>query len=244
MEAYTIEDVELLRRKSGMSYQEAVALLEYHNGNLARALIDLERNGKLKDEKAPERSNTTKAAADGNAKKGETKEKAINLLQKLYQCRVKVHKGDTPVVNLSVVYGAAALIFAPHITITGIIIAMILGYRFSFSQMDADFANDNLKKTVKNAADNVKATVNSVAKTIKDTVEAKHEAKAEAKAEKKAEKAEDIPAEPVAPVVEEEFDFTHVVDVPTIQIPVQTETRDGNVQIDEDQNGYSSVTIG
>ena len=41
MDAYTIEDVELLRRKSGMTYQEAVALLEYHTGDLARALIDL-----------------------------------------------------------------------------------------------------------------------------------------------------------------------------------------------------------
>ena len=31
MEAYTIEDVELLRRKGGMTYQEAVALLEYQH---------------------------------------------------------------------------------------------------------------------------------------------------------------------------------------------------------------------
>ena len=38
MEAYTIEEVELLRRKGGMTYQEAVTLLEYHNGDLARAL--------------------------------------------------------------------------------------------------------------------------------------------------------------------------------------------------------------
>ena len=50
MEQYTIEDIELLRKKSGMSYQEAVALLDYHNGSLARALIDLEKHGRLKDE--------------------------------------------------------------------------------------------------------------------------------------------------------------------------------------------------
>jgi hypothetical protein len=224
MEAYTIEDVELLRRKSGMSYQEAVALLEYHNGNLARALIDLERNGKLKDEKAPERSNTTKAAADGNAKKGETKEKAINLLQKLYRCRVKVHKGDIPVVNVSVLYGGAALLFAPHLTVAGIIIAMILGYRFSFSQMDEDFASDNLKQTVKNAAENARASVDSVVKTIQKTAEQA------GKAEKPAQ-----PARPEKPEIPE---------VPTIQVPVQAEAREGSVSVDEDQNGYHSVTIG
>lgn len=52
MERYTIEDIELIRRKSGISYQEAVALLDYHNGNVARALVDLERNGRIKPEGA------------------------------------------------------------------------------------------------------------------------------------------------------------------------------------------------
>lgn len=32
--------------------------------------------------------------------------------------------------------------------------------------------------------------------------------------------------------------------VPTIQIPVQAETRDGEVTTEEDRDGYSSVTIG
>ena len=50
MASYTIEDIELIRRKSGISYQEAVALLDYHNGNVARALVDLERNGRIKPE--------------------------------------------------------------------------------------------------------------------------------------------------------------------------------------------------
>ena len=206
MEAYTIEDVELLRKKGGMTYQEAVALLEYHNGNLARALIDLEKNGRLKDES----SSTTKAAAgDGTKKRGATKEKALNLLQKLYRCRVKVHKGDVPVINVSVLYGGACLLFAPHITVAGIIIAMILGYRFSFSQMDEDFANDSLAKMVKNAAENARASMNSAARSLsKET-------------------------EPAAKK-----------DVPTIQVPVQTEARDGKVQVDDEKDGYSSVTIG
>ena len=34
MASYTIEDIELIRRKSGISYQEAVSLLDYHNGNV------------------------------------------------------------------------------------------------------------------------------------------------------------------------------------------------------------------
>ena len=211
MAAYTIEDVELLRRKGGMTYQEAVALLEYHDGNLARALIDLEKNGRLKDETAANRS-TAKTAASGSAQKhAEVKEKALNLLQKLYRCRAKVHKGNVTVVNLSVLYAGACLLFAPHITIAGIIIAMILGYRFSFSQMDEDFTSDNLKKMVKNAAENARASVDSVVRSFSKETDKK-------------------PAEK---------------EVPTIQVPVQTDTRDGSVKMDDDEkDGYSSVTIG
>ena len=33
MASYTIEDIELIRRKSGISYQEAVSLLDYHNAH-------------------------------------------------------------------------------------------------------------------------------------------------------------------------------------------------------------------
>lgn len=201
MEAYTIEDVELLRRKSGMSYQEAVALLEYHNGNLARALIDLEKNGKLQEAK------NRAAAAGAEANRGSFK----SFMKKMYQTRVKIHKGETPVLNLSVLYAVPCLVCAPHITVAGIIVSMILGYRFSFSQMDEDFASDNLKKMVKNAAENARASVDSVVRSFSKETDKK-------------------PAEK---------------EVPTIQVPVQTDTRDGNVKMDDDEkDGYSSVTIG
>ena len=49
MAQYTIEDIEILRHKSGISYEEAVNLLEYHNGSLARALVDLEKNGRIRE---------------------------------------------------------------------------------------------------------------------------------------------------------------------------------------------------
>ena len=58
MEPYTIEDIELLRQKSGISYQEAVALLDYHNGSVARALIDLEKHGRLKNEDHTQKEGT------------------------------------------------------------------------------------------------------------------------------------------------------------------------------------------
>ena len=163
MEQYTIEDIELLRQKSGLSYQEAVALLDYHNGSLARALIDLEKHGRLKEDH--DEKEGTKTMND-KGKKSETKEKALNLLQKLYRCRVKIRKNDTAVVNVSVLFAALCLLLAPHMTIAGIIVSMILGYQFSFSRMDPDFTSESLEKMVKNAAQNARSSVSSVVHSI------------------------------------------------------------------------------
>ena len=154
MDSYTIEDIEVLREKSGMSYQEAVALLDYHSGSLARALIDLEKSGRLLDETDIRKRKEEKKTMSGTEKKNETKEKALNFIQKLYRSRLKIHKGSTPIINISVLFAAACLLFAPHMTIIGVIISMILGYRFSFTKMDEEFAADNLEKMVKSAAQN------------------------------------------------------------------------------------------
>ena len=266
MEPYTIEDIELLRKKSGLSYQEAVALLDYHNGNLARALIDLEKSGRLKNVEQTEKEGTRNMNDAG--KKNETKEKALNLLQKLYRSRVKIRKGDTGIVNVSVLYAALCLLLAPHMTIAGIIVSMILGYQFSFSGMDPDFSSENLEKMVRNAAQNAKSSVSSVVHTISNDINERQKKspsanEPEIKTKKEitvdaADPAESIrqQAKEIEETMDSFFDSNPAAttyhsaysaatsNVPTIQVPVQTETRDGDVSVNDDQDGYSSVTIG
>ena len=278
MASYTIEDIEMLRKKSGITYQEAVALLDYHDGNLAHALIDLEKNGRLKEE--PKMENTSRAYPQTNAdKRSETKQKALNILQKLYRSRVKVSKGKTPIVNFSVLFGALCLILAPHITIFGFILSLILGYQFSFTKMDEDFASDNLEKMVRNAAQNARNSVSNAVQTFTDdkkgniATETFNKAKETVKSAvsddktKATDKTEDKPEEDPAEALrkqtkemEETMDSffesnpaattyhsaysAAASEVPTIQIPVQAETKEGTVEIHDDQNGFSSVTVG
>ena len=277
MEPYTIEDIELLRQKSGLSYQEAVALLDYHSGSLARALIDLEKHGKLKNEENNVKEGTR--SMNGNTKKGETKEKALNLLQKLYRSRVKIRKGDTNIFNASVLFAGLCLLLAPHMTIAGIIVSMILGYQFSFTGMDPDFASENLEKMVKSAAQNAKSSVSSVVQTItnesrdlqrkgnvksglnvgKDDAQESGKEISEKEKNEFAEQAKNLrdQAKEIEETMDSFFESNPAAtsfhsaysaaasSVPTIQVPVQTETRDGEVTSEEnDQDGYSSVTIG
>ncbi len=44
---YSVEDVETLRSKGGVSYEEAIRLLDKYDGDLASALIELEKRGQL-----------------------------------------------------------------------------------------------------------------------------------------------------------------------------------------------------
>jgi hypothetical protein len=276
MDSYTIEDIETLREKGGLSYQEAVAILDYHNGSLARALIDLEKSGRLKSNQEEIQEKDAKTKMSGSAKKNDTKEKALNLLQKLYRSRLKIHKGNTPIINISVLFGAACLLFAPHMTIIGIIISMILGYRFSFTKMDEAFSSDSLEKMVKSAAQNAKSSVSSVVQSFtgeksnpvsadrdKSSKEAPKPVHAgETKKEndpfdvKEASKNLREQTAQIEETMDSFFESNPAATtyhsaysaaasgVPTLQVPVQTETRDGEVQIEDDRDGYSSVTIG
>ena len=295
MEPYTIEDIELLRQKSGLSYQEAVALLDYHNGSIARALIDLEKHGRLNGEKNQEKEGMNEMnQKKQQTGKDESKNKAMNIIQKLYRSRVKIRKGETTIINVSVLFAILSLLpFAWPITIIGVVASVLLGYQFSFSGMDPDFESDNLEKMVKNAAQNAKSSVSSVVKTIATEEKKKENAVREQKNEKddsdnqetgknktqelkiEVDEQEDhedsgddkqIFPEEMQSLRDQARELEETMDsffennaaantfhsaysaaasgVPTIQVPVQAETRDGDISTEDDRDGYSTITIG
>lgn len=150
MAQYTIEDIEILRQKSGISYEEAVNLLEYHNGSLARALVDLEKNGRLRDTKIE------------NRKKGKTN----GIFSYLYRLRLKVRKGDVIVLNLSSLFIIFASITALWVVIGGLVAAMVLGYRITIERNSNDFRSESFEDVVKSASGNVKSTIFAFAKDM------------------------------------------------------------------------------
>lgn len=231
MAAYTIEDIELIRRKSGISYQEAVALLDYHNGNVARALVDLERNGRLKaGVEAPKQKSGFSATVNG---KPVNKSAVMELLHKCFRARVKIRRDDTVILNVSALFAALSVLISPHLVIVGAIVALVLGYKFSFDKHDHAFDGENLERTVRNAAENVKSSVNDFTKSFQGS--------------SSAEKAEN---QPEASKADERSYYaagrpepTYRPSYPTMNVPVQVESQDGNVTIEADKDGYSSATV-
>ena len=273
MNNYSIEDIELIRRKSGITYEEAVSLLDYHSGDVARVLIDLERNGRLKEEK------TNSAEAGKTVRSGEAGEKNrgpfLRFLQKMYRTRVKVHKDKTVIINLSALFVALAVIlFSPHLAIVSLILSLILGYRISIDTNDEAFQGEDLKEIVSGAAANVKRTVSDISREINDAARKAESKKAkEEKAEsretgeekeelKQKETAGEIrvepkrkaeePARPLntrmpdlnGSIVRDLEKHENGANVPTLQVPVKVESSDGNVEVSCEGGGYHSATIG
>jgi len=153
MAKYTVEDIEILRQKSGISYEEAINLLEYHNGSLARALVDLEKNGRLRDVR-PRHWGPWK------------REKKGGLLNYLYRMRLKVTKGDLTILNISSLFVVFTAISAFWVLIIGSVAAMVLGYRISIERNSPDFQADSLESLVRNASSNVKNSAFSIAQDL------------------------------------------------------------------------------
>jgi len=78
-----------------------------------------------------------------------------------YRTRVKVHKGQVPILNLSLLFTLLAVGSAPWVAVGGLIAALALGYRFSVERDSPDFCGD-WDTVVQDAAQNVRQTVDSV----------------------------------------------------------------------------------
>ena len=128
-------------------------------------------------------------------------------------------------------FAALTLLISPHLVVVGAIIALVLGYKFSFEKHDHAFDGENLERTVRNAAENVKTSVNDFTKSFQGS-----------SAEKAADKAE--PADEGRSYYSASRpEPTYHPSYPTMNVPVQVESQDGNVTIEADKDGYSSATV-
>lgn len=114
---YTLEDVETLRNKSGVSYEEAVTLLDKYDGDVTRALIELEKKGQL-------------GANDKSAGKYSLEEMFAwiqNLWMKGLNTRIIVERKGERMINLSVLFLILMLILGPYAVIAAAVLMLLTG---------------------------------------------------------------------------------------------------------------------
>lgn len=186
MSKFTIEQIDYLREKATISYEEAMETLERFDGDLGRCLVDLERRGRIKPlpRKAAPESNYRYEyrydqpgghAAPHHTHQDQPRGRAFVLdtdwLKQTVFSRVVVRKGDRVIANLSVGYLIFALCVAPHLMFVSVLLMFMMGYRVKWERKEEkkQYAND-LYAFVDKTAENIRRTASSFAEAVKNEV--------------------------------------------------------------------------
>lgn len=112
MEDITLEKIDILRERTGLSYREAKAALERNNGDVVEALIDLEG------------TKQTKWTEEFSLRSNEVIDKVKELLREGNINKIRVKSEGKILVEIPVALGAIGAIALPQIAALGVLVAV------------------------------------------------------------------------------------------------------------------------
>jgi hypothetical protein len=174
----TLEQVEKLRERANVSYDEAKAALEQANGDILEALIDLEKKGSVapppgggyySSEKS--RQESTGQSKDGKTGSRPHKEYQESIIRKFFRfCGEMLHRGNINSIDiikdgevkttLSVTILLLLTIFFFWITVPLMVIGLFCGFTYRFRGPDlGKEAVNSAMDTAANAAETLKKSI-------------------------------------------------------------------------------------
>lgn len=118
-----LENIDLLRERAKVSYQDAKEALEKTNNDLVEALIYLEKDNKIR----PEKKSCCESKAFLRAK---------DILRKGNTTRFIIKKEDAAVINLPVTAAVIIGIVATPVVVFGIPVALLTKHKIRFQKQD------------------------------------------------------------------------------------------------------------
>lgn len=110
MNEITLEKIDLVRERTGTSYEEAKALLERHNGNVVEAIVEFEKSHMAKETYEVPGNNVL--------------EKVKSLIGEGNVTRITVKQGNKVLINIPVNAGIVAAVLAPFAMALGALAAL------------------------------------------------------------------------------------------------------------------------
>ena len=161
MNEITLEKIDIVKERTGVTYAEAKEALELCNGNVVDALIHVEQNQK----KAMEGLYTTKDELVAWIK---------DLVNKGNVSRIRMKKQDKVILdvplNAGVATGALALIIQPLLVVLGAGAVFALATNITIEITKNDGSVEVVNKIVKDTVTDVKDKVTDLASDIKDKI--------------------------------------------------------------------------
>jgi len=146
----SLEQIEALRERAHVSYEEAKDALEKCNGDIVEALVYLEKNNKIKEEKV-------------NSKCSSLWDKFLALIRKGNNTKFVIKKKDREIISMPVTVTIIATVIAPHFAVIGLIIALITGHRIKIEGKPGE--NMEINKTLNKVSDFVDNTKEKLTNT-------------------------------------------------------------------------------
>jgi hypothetical protein len=112
MEEITLEKIDIIRERTGVSYREAKDALERAGGNVLDALVDLE---------AKKPGGWTE---EFSVKSGEVVDKVKELIRQGNVTKIRVKQDGKTLVEIPVTLGAISAVFLPQLAALGVLVAV------------------------------------------------------------------------------------------------------------------------
>jgi len=134
-----IQNIEYLREKANVSYEEAMELLQNNDGDVMRVMIDLEKEGRLYSN--PTDRGDARIEQQFHDELNEAKGKAKSFFEKAKQTRLVIerknqHGEKETVANVSALVAGCATVVAPHLTIAAGLLSLITGHQVKVERKD------------------------------------------------------------------------------------------------------------
>ena len=152
----TLEKIELVKDRTGVSYREAKEALEATDGNVVDAIIKIEDEINVK---------VGAKISDNGAK---VIEKLKEYIKKGNVSRIQVKRDDEIVLNIPVTVGVVGTVLAPWLTVIGSIVA--LGVKCDIVIVKEDGTVVDLSGKVNDAFDDIKEKTTETAGAVRSKV--------------------------------------------------------------------------
>lgn len=127
----SLENIDIIRERTGVSYKKAKETLEAHNGSVVDALISIEEE--------TDKGWTKNASETGT----EMLEKLKRIIEKGNVTKVILKKDDETILNIPVTAGAIGVIISPIAAILGVSAAIVSKVKIEIVKKDGQVVDLN-----------------------------------------------------------------------------------------------------
>lgn len=146
----TLEQIEMLRARANVSYQEAKEALEQCNCDLVEALIYLEKQNKVHQTKTEDKANGF----------GATLKKIFRTCN---ETALIISKNERNILDLPMTVVIIATIIVPPLVIIALLVALFTGHRIRLERPGSDI---KFNKTL----DDISAAANKMGEQVSDVI--------------------------------------------------------------------------